>query len=222
MTKAPAGFSMNLSDEERQTYGARVSQEFQKYQYAVTYEKTETYTPLTYGSLPVLSGMIGKKPVKVTFFGDSITAGGDASGIHSVAPHQPGYAELVMAYLNTQHPGMWQSRNNSVGGWYMSDAVKAVRSRYPKTSILLVSSTLANPQSPLQKPRLLDSYQEILLEFAEEHDNVMLVDATSTWRKLLEHKSFYDITGNGLNHPNDFGHRVLAESVISALVGPTF
>jgi len=30
-------------------------------------------------------------------------------------------------------------------------------------------------------------------------------------------KTYFDITGNGVNHPGDFGHRVYAE-VISALL----
>ena len=38
------------------------------------------------------------------------------------------------------------------------------------------------------------------------------------WEELLKHKSFYDITGNGINHPNDFGHRVYAETLLSLLV----
>ena len=28
------------------------------------------------------------------------------------------------------------------------------------------------------------------------------------WCRLLEKKDFYDLTGNGVNHPNDYGHRV--------------
>ena len=46
---------------------------------------------------------------------------------------------------------------------------------------------------------------------------VVLADVTSMWQDLLKRKSFHDLTGNGVNHPNDFGHRVYAQ-VISTLV----
>jgi hypothetical protein len=47
---------------------------------------------------------------------------------------------------------------------------------------------------------------------------VVLADLTSVWGTLLKKKSFYDLTGNGLNHPNDFGHLVYAQAILSQLV----
>jgi hypothetical protein len=47
---------------------------------------------------------------------------------------------------------------------------------------------------------------------------VLLADVTTIWQGLLERKSVYDLTGNGINHPNDFGHRVYADVVLSLLV----
>jgi hypothetical protein len=35
---------------------------------------------------------------------------------------------------------------------------------------------------------------------------------------LLRHKSFYDLTGNGVNHPNDFGHVIYAQTIVALLV----
>jgi acyl-CoA thioesterase-1 len=36
---------------------------------------------------------------------------------------------------------------------------------------------------------------------------------------LLRRKSFFDIS-DGLNHPNDFGHRLYAQTVLGLLVSP--
>ena len=38
------------------------------------------------------------------------------------------------------------------------------------------------------------------------------------WAELLKRKTFYDLTGNGLNHPNDFGHCVYAETLLALLI----
>jgi hypothetical protein len=45
---------------------------------------------------------------------------------------------------------------------------------------------------------------------------------TSAWDMMMSKKNYLDVTGNGLNHPNDFGHRILAEVVLSAILGPKF
>ncbi len=47
---------------------------------------------------------------------------------------------------------------------------------------------------------------------------IALADLTNVWENLLTHKHFLDLTGNGLNHPNDCGHRLYAQAILSLLV----
>ena len=49
---------------------------------------------------------------------------------------------------------------------------------------------------------------------------VALADVTTIWSELLVRKSVYDLTGNGINHPNDFGHRVYADVILARLCDP--
>jgi hypothetical protein len=51
--------------------------------------------------------------------------------------------------------------------------------------------------------------------------DIVLADMTSMWDALLKRKSFYDLTGNGVNHPNDFGHMVYAQTLLALLIEPT-
>jgi hypothetical protein len=48
-------------------------------------------------------------------------------------------------------------------------------------------------------------------------DGESLVDLTEIWQQLLERKHDLDLTGNGLNHPNDFGHRLYAQAILENL-----
>jgi acyl-CoA thioesterase-1 len=48
-----------------------------------------------------------------------------------------------------------------------------------------------------------------------EGPGMAVADLTSFWELLLTRKTFADITGNGVNHPNDFGHRVYAQVLLS-------
>ncbi len=51
-------------------------------------------------------------------------------------------------------------------------------------------------------------------------NGIVLADLTGVWTELLKHKQDRDLTGNGVNHPNDFGHRVYAQVLSALLVGP--
>ena len=44
-----------------------------------------------------------------------------------------------------------------------------------------------------------------------------LADVTAVWELLLKHKHDLDLTGNGLNHPNDFGHRLYAQAILARI-----
>ena len=46
-----------------------------------------------------------------------------------------------------------------------------------------------------------------------------LADLTAVWSEMLKRKKDWDLTVNGVNHPNDFGHRVYAQ-VICELMTP--
>lgn len=42
------------------------------------------------------------------------------------------------------------------------------------------------------------------------------------WRKFLRRKSFYDLTGNGVNHPDDYGHRIYASVILEVFTGEPY
>jgi acyl-CoA thioesterase I len=93
--------------------------------------------------------------------------------------------------------------------------LERVRADAPNTEFILVSPMLANAERgiPLEKLWL---YRDALAELAGP--GVALADLTSMWGELLKRKSFYDLTGNGVNHPNDFGHCVYAETLLALLI----
>ena len=42
-----------------------------------------------------------------------------------------------------------------------------------------------------------------------------VADVTTIWSWLVARKRYLDLSGNGVNHPNDFGHRVYAETILA-------
>ncbi|MBM4070065.1 MAG: SGNH/GDSL hydrolase family protein [Planctomycetes bacterium] len=95
--------------------------------------------------------------------------------------------------------------------------IKKIRARLPDCEFILVASMLGNRAWVRLKHELCPQYRDALQELAEP--GVAVADLTSIWARFLDLKQDWDQTGNGVNHPNDFGHRVYAQ-VIAALLDP--
>lgn len=53
---------------------------------------------------------------------------------------------------------------------------------------------------------------------AGEREHVAFVDIRSVWDEVVHRKGFWSMTGNGVNHPNDFGHQIYEECLAQALM----
>jgi lysophospholipase L1-like esterase len=90
-----------------------------------------------------------------------------------------------------------------------------IKQRGCGAEIILTASMLGNPEwaySPTEKFLL---FRDALASFTGS--GVALADLTGLWADLLKVKSYLDLTGNGVNHPNDFGHRIHAQFLLDLL-----
>lgn len=97
-------------------------------------------------------------------------------------------------------------------------AIDAIRSKLPDAEFILVATMVGNPAWISLKQELFPAYRDALL--ALRAPGVAVADVTSVWLEILRLKSDRDQTGNGVNHPNDFGHRIYAQVIASLLVPP--
>lgn len=95
--------------------------------------------------------------------------------------------------------------------------LEKVRARLPECEFILVAPMLGNRDWIRLHPELFPQYRDALRELTGP--GVALADLTSIWTRFLELKRDWDQSGNGVNHPNDFGHRVYAQ-VIATLLDP--
>lgn len=92
-----------------------------------------------------------------------------------------------------------------------------IREQLPNAEFILVASMLGNRDWTRLRHELFLQYRDALAELCGP--GVALADLTAIWTGFLEHKQDCDQTGNGVNHPNDFGHRVYAQA-LSTLLDP--
>lgn len=96
----------------------------------------------------------------------------------------------------------------------ISGMIKKVRLQNPHAEYLLVSTMLPNPESNFVGTQLL--FKKVLSELTGQ--GIVLVDMGAVHAELLKHKSYQDMTGNNINHPNDFLIRWYAQQMLNVLI----
>jgi acyl-CoA thioesterase-1 len=94
--------------------------------------------------------------------------------------------------------------------------IALIHEKQPETEFVLVATMLGNRDWVTLKQELFPQYRDALARLCEP--GIALADVTSVWAGFLEAKQDWDQTGNGVNHPNDFGHRVYAQVLAGLLV----
>ncbi len=93
--------------------------------------------------------------------------------------------------------------------------IESVQSACPDCDAVVVTSMTANPEWNKAAPELYPAYAAAVKALARP--GVAVANVTMVWSALLSRKGFFDLTGNGLNHPNDFGHRVYADVILETI-----
>jgi lysophospholipase L1-like esterase len=93
--------------------------------------------------------------------------------------------------------------------------IQQIQARSADTEILLVATMLGNSQWIHTPREMFNLYRDELAALVGP--GVALADLTAVWELLLARKHDNDLTGNGLNHPNDFGHRLYAQALLQLL-----
>ena len=102
------------------------------------------------------------------------------------------------------------------GGGYDKKMTKMrddVIAQNPDADIVMVSPMTMNPLFAGAEGFVWKA--KFLGELVRE--NMALADVTAPWIEVLKKKNFSDISGNNVNHPNDFGHRLYAHVILELL-----
>lgn len=93
----------------------------------------------------------------------------------------------------------------------MEQIIDRTRAVSPETEFVFVTSMINNPKQPTG----LDPVKFLRDEALKiERPGVAFADMTSAHLAIVAHKDYLDTSGNGANHPNDFLHRVYAQTIL--------
>jgi hypothetical protein len=103
--------------------------------------------------------------------------------------------------------------NNDTGAQFeagMRKLLDAVQKAAPQAEVILVSPMTKAPENGKVDAKFF-AYREALKNLTSPQ--VALADVTTPFAELLKQKDFSDLSGNNLNHPNDFTHRLYAQII---------
>ena len=95
------------------------------------------------------------------------------------------------------------------------EILQPVRAAHPECAVLLISPMTANREWNRSAPDLYPQYATALAGLTGP--GIATANVTATWTAIVSRKKDLDLSGNGLNHPNDFGHRVYADVILSVI-----
>jgi len=96
--------------------------------------------------------------------------------------------------------------------------LRRIKQDLPAAEVVLVSGMTGNPDWVHTPAEMFPVYRDALASL--EGPGVVLADLTDVWLTVLQRKTLADLTGNGVNHPNDHGHRLYAQAILALLVDP--
>ncbi len=90
-----------------------------------------------------------------------------------------------------------------------------VQAAFPECAVVLISPMTANHEWTGASPELYPQYATALAKLTGP--GIALANVTTVWSAIAERKRYLDLSGNGLNHPNDYGHRIYAEVILTTI-----
>jgi hypothetical protein len=94
-----------------------------------------------------------------------------------------------------------------------------VHDALPDCEIVLIKAFTPHPTS--YDTYRLEDYWEKLDGLCAEYENVTALDMYSQSTEMLIVKKYMDVTGNGINHLNDFSARLYAMNILGSLIDYT-
>lgn len=127
-----------------------------------------------------------------------------------VTDHDPDLAVLAFG----MNDGGQRSAEEYVAN--LQAMIEAIHAKNPDCEIVLVSTTLPNPDAPGVQGEH-EAYEEPML--AMEQEGIVVANMTAMHKALIEKKTFRDMTGNNINHPNDYLARIYGQVVYQTAFG---
>lgn len=128
-----------------------------------------------------------------------------------VNPHNPDL--LILGFgMNSMQEKAEDYQNTIMG------IIQIIRKAHPDCEFVLVSPMIPNPDILSFQNNQLLAHQTALYRISESMNGVCVAPVHSVFQELIARgKHYLELTGNCINHPNDFSVRIYAQTILEVL-----
>ena len=132
-----------------------------------------------------------------------------------VIDHAPDFVLIAFGMNDNVPAAIYSARTEAM--------VNAIHATLPKTAILLVPPMEPNPEAKgFAKGRLFAEYERALCELVEKFRTagfarIGCANVNTLHAAVLARKRYRDMTGNNINHCNDFSARIYRDAILAAM-----
>lgn len=166
--------------------------------------------------VPSFCGELEKRfSIKITNANQSIGGktsdwGSEDPTLNSLVAVKP---DLVFVHFGVNDLGAGSTPNHYADN--IEKIILTINSAVPNCDIVLFSPIAPNPD--IYDYERMEKYVDKLSVLSNEY-SCLLLDVFNASQEAMKNKKYFDATGNGINHPNDFGHRLYVGSLLSAFI----
>jgi lysophospholipase L1-like esterase len=103
-------------------------------------------------------------------------------------------------------------------GLYLEKIIETIRKRNRKCEFILIGTMLANEKARNHAKNQI-GYYAVLEEIANKNQAIVAVNIGKIHQEMLDHgKNYIDMSGNNVNHPNDFLASIYAMTILGLLI----
>ncbi len=137
--------------------------------------------------------------------------GANAAQINSIVQSSP---DLVIIHFGINDAGS----NYTRGAYHdnIEKIVSDVQARLPDCEFMLIKAFTPNELN--YNGKQFEQYWAELDEIASGYEGVYTMDMYTQSKTMLQTKKYMDVTGNGVNHVNDYSSRLYTMSILSSLI----
>ena len=161
----------------------------------------------------------------ITYINTAVGGWNSAKALNNIQSYVLDYISEYGCDLFVVALGM-NDRYNS-GNTSLIDNLKAITDRVlsaaPKANIALIATMVCNPDATNyqanEKADQRNGIKGLASDYRADGIACGVCDMGSVSLSILERKQFHDFSGNNINHPNDFFHRVYAQALLQTVIG---
>ncbi|XID92994.1 DUF5722 domain-containing protein [Paenibacillaceae bacterium WGS1546] len=184
---------------------------------ASSFSQAPPYLPI-WGRM-VADGLARGYGSEITFINPSVggttSAWGKDNAQELVADEKPDLVILAFGMNDGAGSGQGDGTSPEQFKANIQSMIDTIRADNPTVEFILVGTTLPNAETFFLDKQ--SAYYAVLEQLADSLDGVAAANMTGVHQELLKFKSFSDMTGNNINHPNDFLSRWYAQFVLGML-----